>query len=340
MSLLKTISVLSLAATASFGLVACGDDGGGDGGNPDQVEIDPAGTHTQYVVSELVVPGNASQATNVALDLDGDGLKDNALGGLLGSLATTAGLDLQSTVDEQLAAASFVLLASVKATDLVNANGVGTYVFFGENPSPAACTDPADLSTCGKHFSGSASFDIAANSPSDAVIAGTLAGGALLAGPGTVSIELPLGTGAPLQLDLIAAHLDVGVSATGLTSGKLGGAITADDVDNKLMPAVATLVADLIAESCTPAGADCGCTEGSAGASVLDFFDSNSDCAVPLAELMENSLIDATLRNPDLDLLIDATGEFSPNTDGIEDSLSIGVGFSAVAATFGLPTGI
>src|SRR5690606_37162580 len=105
----------SLAATASFGLVACGDDGGDDdgGNNLDPVEIDPAGTHTQYVVSELVVPANATQATNVALDLDGDGRNENALGGLLGALATSAGLDLQSGVDEQLTAASFVLLASV-----------------------------------------------------------------------------------------------------------------------------------------------------------------------------------------------------------------------------------
>ncbi len=339
MSLIKTISVLSLAATASFGLIACGGDSGGGGNDPDPVEIDPTGTDTQFVVSELTVPANATQATAVAQDLDGDGLGDNALGGLLGSLAATAGLDLQTGVDEQLAAASFILLANIKATDLVNANGVGTYVFFGENPTPAACTNPDDLTTCGKQFSGDATFDIAANSPADAVIAGTLSGGALLAGPGSVSIELPLGDTAPLKLDLIAAHLDVSVSATNLMSGKLGGAITADDVDNKLMPSVQSLLVDLIAKSCAPEGTNCNCEAGSSGGAVLDFFDADGDCAVPLEELMSNSLIDATLRNPDLDLL-DADGNFNPNSDGVEDSLSIGVGFAGVGASFTLPAGI
>jgi len=344
MSLIKTLSLAALATTASLGLFACGGsdnggggggDGGGGGGGDD---VDPAGTNTQFVVSELIVPANASQSSAVALDLDGDGIQDNALGGLLGALGSTAGLDLQTGVDEQLSAAEFILLANIKATDLGNANKVGTYVFFGDNPTPAACTDPLDLTTCGKHLDGAASFEIAANSPSDAVIVGTLAGGDLQAGPGTVSIELPLG-GVALQLDLIAAHIEASVTDSALTSGKLGGAITATDVDEKLMPAVQSLIADLITENCTPNGTDCGCVAGSSGEQVLGFFDTNNDCMIPLQELNDNSLIDATIRNPDLDLL-DATGAFNPNSDGIDDSLSLGVGFSAVGAAFPLPSGI
>ncbi len=339
MSLIKTLSLTALAATTSFGLYACGgDDGGGGGGGGGIDDVDPAGSHTQYVVDELIVPENATQSANVAQDLDGDGIEDNALGGLLGALGATAGLDLQTSVDEQLEAASFILLASIKATGLINANNVGTFVFFGENPMPAACTDPLDQTTCGKHLDGNATFEIAANSPSDALMVGTLAGGSLTAGPGTVSIELPLGDQA-IQLDLIAAHIDVTVTADTLTSGKLGGAITAEDVDNKLMPAVQSLIADLITENCTPVGEDCGCEAGSSGLQVLDFFDTNNDCMVPLEELNANSLIDATIRNPDLDLL-DATGAFNPNSDGVNDSLSIGVGFSAVGATFPLPANI
>lgn len=339
MSLIKTISIFSLAAAASLGLAACGDDGDGGGGGGDTT-IDPNGTHTKYVISELVIPSNPTQASNVALDLDGDGFKDNALGGLLASLSSgAADLNLQAQVDEQLATGAFILLASVKATDLVNANGVGTYVYFGENPKPAACTTAGDPTTCGKHLSGSASFDIAGNSPSDAVISGTLAGGELQAGPGSVSIELPLGAGDPLQLDLIAAHIEVGVSASGLSAGKLGGAITEADVDDKLMPAIQKLVADLITENCTPVGKDCGCVAGSAGQSVLSFFDANEDCKIPLDELMSHSVIDATLRNPDLDLF-DASGKFNPNSDGVKDSLSLAVGFTAVGASFTLPSGI
>jgi hypothetical protein len=339
MSLIKTLSLAALTATTSFGL-ACGggdDDTGNTGGNPDAGA--PEGTHTKFVVDELIVPANASQATAVALDLDDDGIADNALGGLLGALGSTAGLDLQTGVDEQLSAGEFILLASVQASDLVNANNVGTYVFFGDNPTPAACTDVSDLSTCGKHLDGSGSFDIAANSPANALIGGgSLAGGSLTAGPGSVSIELPLGDAA-IQLDLIAAHIDVSVDASGLTSGKLGGAITAEDVDSKLMPAVQSLIVGLIEENCTPVGNDCGCVEGSSGEQVLGFFDTNDDCMIPLEELNSNSLIDATIRNPDLDLL-DADGNFNPNSDGVDDSLSVAVGFSAVSAAFDLPAGI
>jgi hypothetical protein len=81
------------------------------------------------------------------------------------------------------------------------------------------------------------------------------------------------------------------------------------------------------------------CEDGSAGASVLTFFDTDGDCLIPVAELMENSLIEATLRNPDLDLL-DATGAFNPNDDGVPDSLSLAIGFTAVGGTFPLPSGI
>ncbi len=337
MSFIKTLSLAALATTTSFGLIACGGDDGDGGGGGGADAGQPVGTHNKYVVDELIVPANASQSNAVALDLDGDGIGDNALGGLLGALGSTAGLDLQTGVDEQLAAGEFILLASVKAQDLVNANDVGTYVFFGDNPTPAACTDPMDLGTCGKHLDGNGSFDIAANSPPEALIVGTLAGGSLAAGPGTVSIELPLGASA-IQLDLIAAHIDVTVAAGSLTSGKLGGAITAEDVDSKLMPAVQELIASLLVD-CVPVGDDCGCPEGSSAEQVLGFFDTNNDCEIPIEELNENSLIDATIRNPDLDLL-DADGNFNPNVDGVDDSLSVAVGFSAVSATFDLPAGI
>ncbi|MCP4445318.1 MAG: hypothetical protein GY811_08240 [Myxococcales bacterium] len=336
MSLFETLSIAALAATSSFGLVACGGNDGGGGSNADAGDL--VETHTKYVVDELTIPASTSEAGQVALDLDGDGIGDNALGGLLGALSSTAGLDLQTGVDEQLVAGDFVLLASVKAQDLENANDVGTYIFFGDNPTPAACTDVLDLTTCGKHLDGFGSFDIAANSPSDAVIVGTLASGSLTAGPGSVSIELPLGAAA-IQLDLIAAHIDVSVSANGLSSGKLGGAITEADVDSVLMPAVQELIASLIAENCTPAGDDCGCVTGSSGEQVLSFFDTNNDCEIPLAELDENGLIDATIGNPDLDLL-DADGNFNPNVDGVDDSLSVAVGFNAVSAVFDIPAGI
>ncbi len=343
-------SLLGLSAAASLGLAGCGDDGGGGTGGPEPIEINPAGTHTQFVVSGLTIPASATESGALALDIDGDGDVENALGGLLGALTSTAGLELQPGVDEQLADASFILLASVQATDLVNASGVGTYIFFGENPMPAACTDPLDLATCGKHLNGDGTFDIAADSPSDSVLAGTLAGGELTTNPGKVSIELPLGDTAPLQIDLIGAQIQANVSESGITEGRIAGAITDTDVKTKVIPSVAVLVSGLITDDCPDAvpGA-CNCEAGSAGASVIGFFDKGytlngemvgeADCMVDEEELLQNSLIEATLLNPDLDLL-DENGAYSPNSDGIKDSLSLAIGFSAVNGVFTLPTGI
>jgi hypothetical protein len=223
---------------------------------------------------------------------------------------------------------------------LVNASGVGTYIFFGENPMPAACVDDTDPTTCGKHLAGDASFTIAANSPTDSVLAGTLAGGDLTTDSGTISIELPLGETTPLQIDLVGAQLLSTVSATGLAGGRIGGAITSDDVDNKLIPTVHSLITDIVEEDCPNAVADnCMCVEGSAGKSVLAFFDGDGDCKIPLADLMNNSIIGATLRNPDLDLF-DENGAYNPNKDEINDSLSLTIEFVATGATFPLPSGI
>ena len=356
-------SLLGLSAAASLGLAGCGDDGGGGTGGPDPIEIDPTGTHNKYVVSDLTIPASGAESKSLGLDIDGDGDTENALGGLLGALASTAGLDLQTGIDEQLVEASFILLASVQATDIGNASGVGTYIFFGENPMPVACTDPQDLATCGKHLNGDGAFDVSATSPTDSVLAGTLAGGELSTNPGTVSIELPLGETAPLQIDLIGAQIQATVSATGITEGRIAGAITDDDVVNKLIPSVQLLVTGIIEDDC-PGGSPgaCNCVADSSGATVLGFFDGGytvcnafdpadptvcidsmivgkDDCKIEQEELIQNSLVGATLLNPDLDLL-DETGAYNPNSDGEVDSLSLGIGFSAVNGVFTLPAGI
>jgi hypothetical protein len=69
---------------------------------------------------------------------------------------------------------------------------------------------------------------------------------------------------------------------------------------------------------------------------VLTFFDDNEDCTVTVEELEANSLISSTIGAPDLDLF-DESGNFNPRQDGVKESLSLGVGFSAVAGEFTVP---
>ena len=74
------------------------------------------------------------------------------------------------------------------------------------------------------------------------------------------------------------------------------------------------------------------------GATVQD----DPDCAVTLEELGNNSLISSLLA-PDVDLFDCSGGEwptgccFDPRVDGVKDSLSVGLGFTGVGATFTLP---
>ena len=67
----------------------------------------------------------------------------------------------------------------------------------------------------------------------------------------------------------------------------------------------------------------CTCTPDSTGETYLGIFDDDVSCTVPLEEFRANSLI-VTLLRPDVDT----------DGDSVNDGLSVGLGFSAVPATF------
>ncbi|HEY8144680.1 MAG TPA: hypothetical protein VIG06_18510 [Kofleriaceae bacterium] len=321
-----------LLSCGALALVGCGggDDDGGDPGG--QMDEDPAGTDHTYVISELKVPTSANEATQLGLDIDGNGQPDNALGGLLAALAGQADLDLNGTVNEQVASGGIILLANMKATDLSAATGAGLHVYLGDSETamPAPCTDPENPATCGQHLDGSGMFDVKMDY--GAKVVGTIVGGNFTGGPGNITIELALGDAASVPIALIGARASSGVTDSGLTSGKLGGALRNEDIHGELIPAVADLIASLLVTSECGAEAPC-CPEGSTGEQILTFFDDNEDCGVTAEELEANSLISSTIGNPDLDLF-DENDEFNPRQDGVKDSLSLGIGFTAVAGEF------
>jgi hypothetical protein len=339
---MRAVLRLSSVVFVSSLLTACG--GGGDDGGDDVAEIDPAGTHTKFVADTLLVPSTSVEAQSVDFDLDGDGTEENALGGLLAALAGTANLDIRTTVLENVEDGTVLVLADLQATELAAATGVGLRVYLGSSPNPAPCLDPEDPTSCGQHLQGGASFEIDDRSPQDAVVVGQIVGGRFTGGPGTVRLEIPLATGTdPVVLDRIGARMEatVGAGGTTLADGKLGGASTDADIRAEVLPSVGGVVGAVIAPDCTGAFPDCCADEASRGARVLGFFntDESADCVVTLEELENNDIIAATLLTPDLDLL-DADGNYDPGSDGVNDSLSLGVGFTAVSASYELPAGL
>ena len=358
MRLVKCLALFVLAATVSLGTIACGG-GGDDVEPPDQGEVDATGTHTKYVMEALKMPTTPNEAQAYGLVLDGNDQNrpNNALGQILSTLANSADMDLQTAVDTQVMEGDIIILMNMQATSLSTATGVGNWVFLGADPTPAPCLS-VDDEVCGQHLDGNGSFTIDPASPQDGLVVGQLVAGQYKGGPGKVTIEISLveGEGSAIKVDLIGARMQIAnVTATSMTDGILGGAVTEKDLDEQIMPTLHDILTDTMDGDCTGApidcpGADCrpcGCEEGATGRMLLDLFDEygatpedDPDCEVTLEELLNNSLISSLLA-PDVDLLDCPSPDsdpsactFNPRQDGVKDSLSLGIGFDMVGGTF------
>jgi hypothetical protein len=322
-------------------LVACGSKSGDD-----TMVIDPNGMPHTFVVDRVLLPTQAGDGNKYGLDLDGDGNVDNALGSILSALSSAASgnLNLQQSIDDSVNEGKLILLTNLKATALDMATGVALEVYVADTTmvTPAPCTDPTNLTTCGQHLKGTGMFKIAASSPMDAHVVGKILGGQFTGGPGNITVAITLSStvGAPIQLNLIGARAKIpGISTTGLgsdaTPGILAGGITQNDLNNQVIPAVATTVQAQITRDCDPtmkqALPPCGCKGGSTGATVISLFDKMpADCMVTVDEIKNSSLIQVLLE-PDV-MLDDGTGTKVP-------CLSVGVGVTAVPGTFTVPAG-
>ena len=125
----------------------------------------------------------------------------------------------------------------------------------------------------------------------------------------------------------VGGRMDCEASADGLVSGRFGAALTEEEVNQRLIPAMAAGIDEVMQRDCP----DVVCETDSPGEQLATFFDDNEDHRLTVEEFLSNSLISSTFGNPDLDLL-DADGDYNPGVDGVKDSLSFGLGFSAVGA--------
>lgn len=329
-------SIRLLFVALGLPLVACG------GGGEDQPT--PEGPHYAYVANRLFVPTNNNQAREYGLDLNNDGAIDNQLGMVLGTLAGQ-GFDVQGTIDEAVAEGSIIILADFQTTSFDKAGGAGLQIKLGSNPTPAACntgeeyackdgagaectagTAGCTCSGCGRHLT-NGTFTVDANSPDNAAVAGKVVNGTFTGGPGDITLKIALGSTMGLTLDLIGARAKAsGMSEEKMDSVVVAGALTKEDLDTKVIPAIHQQIVPIIMADCpTPTAADCGCESGSTGKTILNLFDTMpKDCSVTVDEIKNNTLIQSLLA-PDVTI------------DG-KMALSLGIKASAVKATF--PTGM
>jgi hypothetical protein len=322
--------LLAAACALPLSIVACG-------GSSGDSAIVPEGTHYGYVVSKANVPVDNKTATSYGLDLGSaksgtpDGTVDNRLGQVLGTLATM-GFDVQGTVTDAINQGSIILLVDFQTKDFMNSSAAGLSVKIGANPMPAACTNPADLTTCGKHLTGTASFSIDPKSPTDALVAGKIVNGTFNGGPGTIDLQIAIGNSAtPITLSLLNARAKAtAITADGMTA-TVGGALSATELMTQVIPAIADQVGAIIKRDCngaTPQN-NCACTSGMAtGATLLTLFDgkdgSTPDCMISANEIAKSPFTSGLL-GPDI---------CSTTTCTAPDALSLGIQVQTVKATF------
>jgi hypothetical protein len=302
----------------TIGLFGCADNGEDD----DVIAVDPTGVHHQYVIDSITLPSTVSEAIDFGLDLDGDaeGRPDNALGQIFSALSGAGIVDANEKTTEALATGKMLHLIDVQTTSMTDAMGVGALVFLGDDLDD----NPDD------NFTGSEQIDVRLAGATRTMV-GMIGSGELIAGPGQMPAELVLpGVPEPFAVQLEGARIYVSITGDRL-QGTLAGAIREEDIDTAILPVILEGVAVSIERDCVGTV----CEDNTNGDVFLELFDGNQDGDVTLEELRSSSLINALFR-PDVDLF-DQNGRFSPRTKGIEDSLSIGFGFTAVPARFDLP---
>jgi hypothetical protein len=313
----RTLAFLALGAFACNSSTPAADDAAPLVTAPDAAPITGPATYTHYVTSSLMVGTSKSQADSYAFDLNGDHVVDDKLGEGLAQLSGQ-GLSADSALAQAVTAGQIVLLQSLHATSLTDSPSASLRALVGDPQ-----TNPV--------LTGGGSFTVSASSPLDSILDGKIAAGQFAGGPGTIVVPLALGTGV-VTVHLIAAHAQADCTATGCTNGKLGGAVLKTELDATLAPAVATILdAQMVADGCDQPGPPATCTLADVG--ILFLFDANHDGRITTAEVLASSTWN-NLTAPDMDLL-DAAG--NPGHDGVKESTSFAMGYTAASAVFTAP---
>lgn len=307
-------------------VIAAGSGGGGKSPDGGMMMMDDGGvapgTPRRYVMSAQQLPTTNNEARDLGLDLDADGTPDNALGMMVATMAAQ-GFDVQADADRAVDRGEILMLAELRAVSLLGAEMASFTLFSGDNAQPSPCTSSTDT-ICARHLTGSGIFDVALDSARDTPLLGAIRGGELVVGPGQLRLETTFMSSTPITFDLIGARVHVTALADGsLGGGRIGGAVTQSELDAKIFPQMQQAGMAAIQQDCTMLSdpLSCGCASSSTGESWINLFDSApADCAVSVTEIKNNALVQSLFAP---DVMIEG-----------QQGTSIGVGFSAVRATF------
>lgn len=309
----KNIMVVSKIGLVLILLTACSAIAPAPVPTPTAVVMPSTGIQYHFVTNSLQLPATQAQTQAFALNIDGDPQQklDNKFGDMFTLLMSAApGLNLQSTLDQAVNAGQLVSLHAVQANDPLNDPSVSWTILQGQ----AAGSAP--------RFDGTDTFMTASDVSIASPVIGSLVTGHFVGASGKAGVQIFL-LGQTVKVDLIGVRLEADFGVNGCVNGKLGGGVTVAEFKNKLLPAIAEGLNQIITADAT------------ATKILSQSFDANNDGTITSQELEGNPLLMIAI-SPDLDLL-DASGIYNPGQDGVKDSYSVGFGFSCIPASFTMP---
>jgi hypothetical protein len=291
--------------------------------NPSGVAGSPIveeGDHYGYVLDNLTMPNSRAEASSVGFDLNDDGEVDNNFGVAVVSLATNFAFDVNSDFATAIDNGSYIGLLDLETTALDDAAAARLASFIGENPIPEACSSGG---ACGQHLKNDGRFDVfdvLTGSP----CSGAIENGVFSGSDGELPVAVVIGpTVSYLMLHGAQAEL-TGVRQDGFDAGRLGGAISEQDLHGKVFLALQVAIQLSVDADCSGGVApECGCAAQSTGQTYIGALDANDNCAISLDEVRGNTLVTSLFP-----LDIDRDG------DGQNDAISTGFSVSGVKARF------
>ena len=300
---MRTIKLCITVCLPLLLAVACSDDSTGNnldgGGGAADGGADTGGggpSALQAVVNKLLLPKSEKE---YAADLDGDGKQENQVGKLMAAFkALNPTYDAQADFNKFIADGKLLMLFDLKATGIANDANARLKFYLGVDTDGNAKNN----------FSGSAKLKVDPKGPKGLELKATIANRKLTAGPGTMSVPVPVGQ-TPTVVSLKATRVTATLATTGMASGKIIGAIPQADVDNKLVPALAGALDTTWKDKDTQPSTK----------KLLDGFDMDGDGTISGKDLKNNAIV-GMLFSADVDL----------DGDKTKDALSMGVGFAGV----------
>jgi hypothetical protein len=335
-------TMISLLSILPLTFAACGGSSGTTPPPAGGADCTPTGGSNTalYVTNTVTVP---QTKTDFAIDLNGDNRVDNQLGSIV-SILKTESLSVQDGVTMAVTAGTLVILGTETSTDAT----------FQTDSCASTKIQLGDSTATPPKYDGTDTFTVSA-SAAPGTFNGPITGGKFKSNnpistkaPVSLTILLPLIAGAtPVELDVEGAQLTFTRDASGaVTGGELHGFLPQTSVQTKVVPNVAGLLTTKVAEvpqTSTDAqiasifdtggapSAKCGatCTNPDAAMTCAVAGDKKID----ICEVSTNNLIQQVLA-PDIQMF-DAAGNYAPNAaNTTKDSLSLGLGFTFVKASF------